>query len=58
MAKYNTKDISNEQAVGFNNLEARKQNPENLTEAAHPCEFDKLLAEFFLTKRSDIKKGK
>lgn len=54
---YNLNDLINEDAIGFNKLEARAANIEKNNEVAHESVFDKMLAEFFLHKRGDIKKG-
>lgn len=54
---YNLNDLSNEKAIGFNSLEERAANISKNGDIAHENVFDKLLADFFLQKRSDIKKG-
>jgi hypothetical protein len=50
-------DVSNEKAIGFNNLEQRAAHVNANADIAHENVFDKLLADFFLQKRSDIKRG-
>jgi len=54
---YNMNEVNNEDAIGFQNLEARAANIDNNNEMAHESVFDKMLAEFFLQKRGDVKKG-
>lgn len=56
-ALYNLNDLSNENAIGFNKLEERAANIEENNDIAHESVFDKMLADFFLHKRGDIKKG-
>ena len=49
--------INNEDAIGFNNLEERAANIDKNNSIAHKTAFDKMLADFFLQKRGDYKKG-
>jgi len=53
-ARYNLGDVNNAEAVGFDNLQERVQDPERNRDLAHESVFDKLLAEYFLTKRASI----
>lgn len=54
---YNLNDVSNEKGIGYNKLEERAANIGSNSDIAHETVFDKLLSDFFLQKRSEIKKG-
>jgi hypothetical protein len=49
--------LNNEDAIGFNNLEARAADLSRNKELAHDTMFDQMLAEYFLQKRGTIKKS-
>ena len=53
--KYNLDHLNNENAIGYNKLEERARNPEDNHDIAHESVFDKLVAKYFLEKRSDYK---
>lgn len=57
--KYNMRDLNNEYAIGFNNLEARaeKTSAQHNYETAHESVFDQLLADYWLTKRGEYKES-
>ena len=55
--RYNLDHLNNEQAIGYDNLEARAADIANNKELAHETVFDKLLADYFLQKRGDYKKS-
>lgn len=44
-------DVNNTDAIGYNKLKERFENVEKNREIAHESVFDKLIAEYFLTKR-------
>lgn len=54
---YSTIEINNEFAIGYDNFEARgaAQTPQENYEAAHETVFEKMLAEYFLSKRGEYK---
>jgi len=54
---YNLQSVNNEHAIGYDNFEARAaaNTPQGNYEAAHESVFDKLLADYFLTKRGEYK---
>lgn len=56
-ARYNLHHLNNEKSIGYNDFEKRAENVDNLKDAAHDTVFDKMLADFFLQKRGDYKKG-
>lgn len=56
-SKYNLGHLNNDQAIGFRNLEERASDIENNKSIAHESVFDEMLADYFLQKRSDYKKG-
>jgi len=49
--------LNNEDAIGYNNLEARAANIAQNKELAHETVFDQMLADYFLQKRGEIKKS-
>lgn len=49
--RYNFTDLDNLNAIGYNKLSERAKNPEKNRDIAHDNIYDKLLAEFFLSKR-------
>jgi hypothetical protein len=54
---YNLDGFSNEEAIGFRNIKERLANPDDNRDLAHESVFDKLLAEYYLQKRQDVKSG-
>jgi hypothetical protein len=54
---YNLNHLNNEEAIGYNNLKERAQNPDDNWNIAHDNVFDQMLAEYFLEKRGNVKKG-
>lgn len=56
-SQYNLDDLNNEQAIGYQNLEARAADTANNQSLAHESTFDKMMAEYFLDKRGEYKKG-
>lgn len=52
---YNLDHLNNENAIGYNNLEARAADIENNTNLAHETVFDKMLAEFYMKNRGEYK---
>jgi hypothetical protein len=54
---YNLQSLNNEHAIGYDNFEARAaaSSPDGNFQAAHESVFDKLLADYFLTKRGEYK---
>ena len=56
-SKHNLNNLNNETAIGYNNLEERAANIERNNDIAHQSVFDKMLADYFLTKRSDYKQS-
>ena len=55
--RYNMGHLNNENAIGYNNLEGRAANIDQNNAVAHETAFDAMLADFFLQKRGDYKKG-
>lgn len=53
--KYSLGHLNNEQAIGYRNLEARAADIGNNKDIAHETVFDKMLADYFLQKRTDTK---
>jgi hypothetical protein len=49
-AKYNLDHLNNENGIGYNNLEGRADG-----DPAHDSPFDKMMAEYFLEKRTEYK---
>ena len=56
-SKYNLQHLNNEQAIGYDNLEARAADLTQNRNLAHESVFDKMLADFFLSKRGEYKKS-
>ena len=56
-SKYNLHHLNNEEAIGYRNLEERAGDIANNKDLAHETVFDKMLADYFLQKRGDYKKG-
>ena len=56
-SKYNLNHLNNEDAIGYRNLEERAADHDNNWNIAHETVFDKMLADYFLQKRGDYKKG-
>jgi len=56
-SKYNLHHLNNEDAIGYRNLEERAADIANNKNLAHETVFDKMLADYFLQKRGDYKKG-
>lgn len=56
-SKYNLNHLNNDQAIGYRNLEERAKNVDSNKKVAHECVFDEMLADYFLQKRGDYKKG-
>ena len=54
---YNLNELNNEQAIGYHNLEARAADVANNRDLAHESVFDKMMADYFLDKRGEYKKG-
>jgi len=56
---YNMQSLNNEHAIGFDNLTERAQahTPTENFEKAHETVFEKLLADYFLTKRGEYKES-
>jgi len=54
---YNLHGVNNEHAIGYENLfeRAAANNPGENYQAAHESVFDKLLADYFLSKRGEYK---
>jgi len=55
--KWNLNHINNEDAIGYNNLEARAADMANNGDIAHSDVFDRMLADYFLGKRGEIKES-
>jgi len=56
-SKYNLHHLNNEDAIGYRNLEERAADIANNKNLAHETVFDKMLADYFLEKRGDYKRG-
>ena len=56
-SKYNLGHLNNDQAIGYRNLEERAKDVSKNAELAHESVFDEMLADYFLQKRGDFKKG-
>jgi hypothetical protein len=56
-SKYNLSHLNNDQAIGYRNLEERARNSSENKEIAHESVFDEMLADYFLQKRGEYKKG-
>ena len=56
-SKYNLGHLNNDQAIGYRNLEERAKNQNENTNIAHESVFDEMLADYFLQKRGEYKKG-
>jgi hypothetical protein len=56
-SKYNLHHLNNEEAIGYDNLEARAADLTQNRNLAHESVFDKMLADFFLSKRGEYKKS-
>lgn len=46
-AQHNLSEVNNHEAVGYNNIDERAQNPERNRELANQTLFDELLGEYF-----------
>jgi hypothetical protein len=51
---HNMAEFSNTEAVGFDNLEQRAEDPSQNRNLAHKTLFDKLLSEYFTQKRQQV----